>query len=102
VEGFELDVIRGLTTAVPYLSFEFTREFFSDAEACMAYLNGLAEARFNCSLGESLSMMLPAWETAEVLQSTSKADPTPDLWGDVYVRFNEVSAPATLHVRDAS
>ena len=30
VEGFEKSVIRGLTTPIPFISFEFTREFFDD------------------------------------------------------------------------
>jgi len=38
VEGFEFQVLKGLHTQIPYLSFEFTKEFFDNAKNCINHL----------------------------------------------------------------
>src|SRR6185436_2583802 len=41
VEGFELEVLRGLSAPLPALSFEFTPEWSDSAEACVEHLGTL-------------------------------------------------------------
>ena len=53
VEGFEADVLAGLTQAVPALSFEFTTIQRDVALACIARCVALGYVRFNAALGES-------------------------------------------------
>lgn len=61
VEGSESEVLRGLTRAVPALSFEYTQERFEDVRVCLDWLSGLGPYRFNFSAGESLSLAVESW-----------------------------------------
>lgn len=56
VEGFEADVLAGLTRPVPALSFEFTTIQREVAMACLDRLAALGAYRFNIALGESQVM----------------------------------------------
>jgi hypothetical protein len=46
VEGYELQVLQGLSTQVPALSFEFRSDMTSLAADCMEAIQGLGEYRF--------------------------------------------------------
>ena len=52
VEGFEADVLAGLTKLVPAISFEFTTIQREVAYACLDRLAALGPYRFNIALGE--------------------------------------------------
>ncbi len=95
VEGFELQVLRGLTKPVPLLSFEFTKEFFSNALRCIEYLSILGYRDFNFSLAESETFSFSSWVAAsEVIRALEKIE-DPLLWGDIYARFQpEYTRPA--------
>jgi FkbM family methyltransferase len=56
VEGYELNVLRGLQTLVPYLSFEVNLpDFRREGEQCIARLGKMAaNALFNCAVGNRL------------------------------------------------
>jgi FkbM family methyltransferase len=56
VEGYELNVLKGLQTAVPYLSFEVNLpDFRSEGEQCIARLREIAaDGVFNCAVGDRL------------------------------------------------
>jgi FkbM family methyltransferase len=56
VEGFEADVLAGLTRAVPALSFEFTTIQREVAYACLDRLTVIGPYRFNIALGESQTL----------------------------------------------
>jgi len=87
VEGFETSVIKGLSSPIPFISFEFTREFFTDAKICMNHLLSIGSAIFNVSLGESMSLLLNNWVDAETLYKEIETINDPRLWGDIYVSF---------------
>ena len=53
VEGFEAEVLPGLTQAVPALSFEFTTIQRDVALACLERCQALGYVRYNAALGES-------------------------------------------------
>ena len=53
VEGLEADVLKGLSTPVRALSFEFTTNQKSVASECFERINRLANYQFNVALGES-------------------------------------------------
>lgn len=53
VEGYEAEVLAGLSVAVPALSFEFTTIQRDVAGACIARLQQLGNYRYNVALGES-------------------------------------------------
>lgn len=56
VEGFEADVLGGLSSPVPALSFEFTTIQKPVAYACLERIDYLANYRFNVALGESQAL----------------------------------------------
>ncbi|MGB4946264.1 MAG: FkbM family methyltransferase [Candidatus Competibacter denitrificans] len=65
VEGYELDVLKGLTQPIQALSFEYLRANLDAARACVAYLATLGPYEFNGSVGEVQRLHSPAWLEAD-------------------------------------
>jgi len=86
VEGFEAEVVAGLSVPVPALSMEFHAEHLSVARRWLAHLAGVGDYRFALSLGESLEFASPAWVPSEALAEQLDALP-PVAWGDAYARL---------------
>jgi len=78
VEGYELNVLRGLRHAVPYLSFEVNLpEFRPESLQCVALLKGLAvKGKFNyavdCERGLALERWLDSNEFVRVLEQCTE------------------------------
>ena len=78
VEGYELNVIRGLRHAVPYLSFEVNLpEFRPEGLECVALLGDLAvNGKFNytadCERGFALERWLDSNKFLQVLEQCSE------------------------------
>lgn len=79
VEGHELNVLRGMRRAVPYLSFEVNLpDFRAEGLECVRVLNKLASDgefnyTFNCRLGLAMSEWLSMEEFAAVLESCNES-----------------------------
>lgn len=89
VEGFELQVLRGLTQPIPMLSFEYAvPEAQGNLLAAVELLHSLsADVRFNYSPGESMRMALPDYlPLLAFTQLISTQAFTQTQFGDVYVR----------------
>lgn len=86
VEGFEYDVLLGLTQPVGCASIEWSFETLPTTVRCIDYLSGLGMGEFNISLGESMSWELPRWidATEAIAFLSNTADKL--AWGDVYAR----------------
>jgi FkbM family methyltransferase len=84
VEGFEAQVLAGLTRPVPVISFEFTTIQREVAEACLAILETLGRYRFNVALGESQRFELAENASAEAMGEYLRALPHEANSGDVY------------------
>lgn len=85
VEGYELEVLQGLTKPLPALSFEFTFELLESRLACVDHLAELGMSRFNFSAGESMQLALTRWVDAPEIRSFLKATPkSPAFFGDIY------------------
>jgi hypothetical protein len=89
VEGYESEVLQGLSVCVPYLSFEFTPECRDLAFECVDYLTALGMDRFNYSTGETLSWASDAWMSAMRVKDTLEA------FGQSNVEFGDVYAAAS-------
>ena len=88
VEGYESEVLSGVSRPLKALSFEFTPEHISDTAKCVSILESLGPIEFNYSLEESLRMGIGHWVSgAGLLQSLAKFAGDNVLYGDVYARF---------------
>lgn len=86
VEGFELQVLSGLSTPIPYISFEFLNEFIDDARNCVEKISSMGNAEFNYNIGEQMDFALPQWVAEEELFESMKKQQNEQLWGDIYSR----------------
>lgn len=85
VEGFEKQVLEGLSSPLPCVSFEFTREFLDDARACVELLGNLGPVVANASFGESMQLK-ESWVGADEIFPIIEAQPDDLDWGDIYIR----------------
>jgi FkbM family methyltransferase len=86
VEGYEFEVLSGLSTQVPTLSFEFTPEYLGAAEKCLDRLYSLGFRRFNYSLKESMRMEPKLWLFHDEVMALLKQYHDNQTFGDVYAR----------------
>ncbi|HZM48296.1 MAG TPA: FkbM family methyltransferase [Burkholderiales bacterium] len=84
VEGFEHDVLLGLGTPLPALSFEFTTIQRDVAARCLSRLAALGDYRFNVSLGETHALTFEDWLTANEMERHLAALEHEANSGDVY------------------
>jgi FkbM family methyltransferase len=87
VEGAEPLVLKGLTRAVPALSFEYLPRALDEARACCARLRALGAYEFNWSAGESYQLESPDWLDAERLIEQLSSARGQHRSGDVYARL---------------
>lgn len=86
VEGYEPQVLEGLSEPIPAIAFEFTPEFGEAAEACVERLRELGLTRFAYSPGESLELG-PWLEAEEILDFLAAFPRDGRSFGDVYARL---------------
>ncbi len=87
VEGFEYEVLRGLSRAVPAMSFEFTPEYFDSTFACIKHLQSLGSVEFNYSINESLELA-SGWLSGEKVQRRLEIFSCDHIvFGDIYARI---------------
>lgn len=91
VEGFEAEVLAGLSTPVPSLSFEWLAETMPVALACVERLERLGPYRFNVSKGESMRFSLRDWVEADEIRRWLRVQQSGS--GDVYARLPEETRP---------
>ncbi|HLH97880.1 MAG TPA: FkbM family methyltransferase [Xanthobacteraceae bacterium] len=84
VEGFEADVLAGLSHRVPALSFEFTTIAREVALACIARCRELGLTRFNAALGESQTFVHPGWRSSDEIIAWLQSQPDSVNSGDIY------------------
>jgi len=84
VEGYEAEVIEGLSKPVKLLSFEFANEFPDMTKDCLAELSAIGYRRFSLQVGKTPTYILE-WCSAKKIVDYL-ADKPPCLWGDIYAR----------------
>ena len=91
VEGFEFEVLKGLSKPVKMLSFEYTvPEQTNIAIECIKKLRSIdSQIECNYSFSDSMILSLPKWENAEKMIQTINSDQFIQTgFGDIYVRSN--------------
>lgn len=84
VEGFEKNVLKGLTQPIPFVSFEFVTEFLEDAKACVDRLLSTGDYQFQLSYRESMTFSLKEWMGPVEFSKTLEYLKGKHLWGDIY------------------
>jgi FkbM family methyltransferase len=84
VEGFEAEVLAGLSVMLPALSFEFTTIQRDVAYLCMARLDALGPYRYDVALGEGQTMTFGRWLTRGEMETHIRGLPHEANSGDVY------------------
>lgn len=86
VEDFELQVLRGLSRAVPALSFEYFTPTIDRTIACIQRLESLDGYQYNWSIGESQRLVSELWVNGESMIDIFRNYPSAHQSGDVYAR----------------
>ena len=90
VEGYELEVLRGLSQPLPALSFEYIPAALETALGCIARLGELGAYAFNwkpAALGESYRLQSASWLSPDAMAAQLKSLPPDGASGDVYARL---------------
>ncbi len=86
VEGYELEVLRGLSHPIAALSFEYIPAALDVALGCVAQLQQLGNYTFNWSVAERMQLQ-PAWHTSDRLIAWLRNRSSDDKSGDIYARL---------------
>ncbi len=86
VEGFEDQVLAGLSRPVPALSIEFTPGYEEGTRRSIDHLLRLGDVSFQLSVGESMQWALPQWTDERGLMRALRDVPD-RVFGDIYARF---------------
>ncbi|MDX8352510.1 FkbM family methyltransferase [Cognatiyoonia sp. IB215182] len=86
VEGFEADVLDGLTMPLPALSFEFTTIQRDVALRCLKRLQDLGDYVFNFSLGEEHALIYSDWVGSGTVTRDLMGLPAKANSGDIFAR----------------
>lgn len=84
VEGYELEVLLGLSEPLPALSFEFLPAVRDVALGCIDRLESLARYRYAASFGETLRLIQPEGLEASAMRAWLQALPADAPSGDVH------------------
>ena len=90
VEGFETEVLRGLSEPIKYMSLEFIAPFMNKAVKCVEMLNDLGMPLFNYSPYESMQFGQAEWVDSAAMIRVLNEMPEQILAGDVYVKFMDI------------
>ena len=92
VEGFEHEVLSGLSQPLPALSFEYIPVAIARAIACVERTSALGEYRYRHSRVETHRWAGPHWLEPKAMIEILRAFPTNDRSGDVYaVRTDQLA-----------
>jgi FkbM family methyltransferase len=87
VEGYEAEVLAGLSTPLPALSFEYIPAARDWALRCVERLGELGEYAYNWSVGETHRLAHAEWLSSEAVSAFLKdLDPNARS-GDIYARW---------------
>jgi FkbM family methyltransferase len=90
-EGYEDKVLRGLSSCIPAISFEFHSSDFRGIEFCTDRLNQIENYRFNFVRSNAHRFVAPHWLTrAELLDQLGNEQP--ETAGDIFAVSDQGSA----------
>jgi FkbM family methyltransferase len=87
VEGFEAEVLRGLSHPIPALSFEYVPAAMEVARRAAGLLARLGPYGFNVTIGERRRFLWRKWRPVGALDDWLAARQTDEPSGDIYARL---------------
>jgi FkbM family methyltransferase len=87
VENYEANVLSGLSTAIPCLSFEYYPPYLKDTLECFELLSKLGNYEYNWSFGESQKLNSEKWISVKEMRSIVSSYNAHREYGDVYARL---------------
>ncbi len=93
VEGYERQVLAGLSQPIPALSFEFLVAARDEATACLDRLAALGTYRYNVSLGETARLIFDDWRGQAALAEWLAGLTGATASGDIYARLTPAPSP---------
>ena len=89
VEGYEEEVLKGLSKKIPYLSLEYALpEKKTGIVNCLSILSKIGEFDCNYTIGEKMELELSTWVSPEQLVSRLNSIPSANPYGDIYIHFS--------------
>lgn len=88
-EGYELNILEGLTKSINFISFEFTPELFDNATKCIDYIYKINNnnALYNYGSRENENFMFKNWETKEIIINYLRKFENDKIeFGDIYCK----------------
>ena len=91
VEGYELDVLQGLSQKTNIICFEFTLpELHEQLVECLNSLSNLGLYSCNYAIGETTNFNLEKWISKDHLLAEIETFKEKNItWGDVYIKFEK-------------
>ena len=86
VEGFEAEVLAGLSRPLKALSVEFVQGSLDVAGACIDRLERLGAWEYNAVLGERRDFVFPSWRTSDEMRGWLATGADGASSGDLYAR----------------
>jgi FkbM family methyltransferase len=87
VEGFEYQVLSGLSKPIKIISFEFTPEMIDSTISCINHLSGIGNYKYNYSLGESMKFELSEYVSESEIKNILSRFKDNTIFGDVYAKI---------------
>jgi hypothetical protein len=88
VEGYERQVLAGLSTPIDTVLLEFAQESIDAIIACLQHLESIRQVTVNYSMGQEYRLRLPHWVGfAEAVALLHDMRGKPLSWGDLLVRM---------------
>ena len=88
VEGYEEEVLKGLSRPIKFISFEYTiPERLVSISACLGQLTKIGKFEYNYTIGEQMKFELLEWVSQETLMDKIEKASVKSAFGDIYSRF---------------
>jgi hypothetical protein len=86
VEGYELHALRGLSTDISTLSFEYLPAAAEITESCIQIIENLGRYEYNWAVAEKFQLQMPRWINAQEITALLKGALRQGKSGDIYAR----------------
>jgi FkbM family methyltransferase len=88
VEGFELEVLKGLSQSLPLISFEYNAKLKNLALDCIKTISKFDSLTYQFSSYESMMFFNDSWQNETDFTHFIRSLPNEVKTGDIYVKYN--------------